>query len=186
MKKTKNKMTEELKMKEERTSGKVLAEIVNTGAYEECSRESHERWMKTKLEQGWTYGPTRDNVNKKNPFMVDYQQLPEKELRMNRVTPYAVVNFLRVDYPDKNLLELKRVLGDLKEGKDQKELQKLSEYVHSHFIAAQLAIGETAGTRNDMTVYESLSPETQSWDSEIAKQVIDFVMRKIKVLEAEK
>jgi hypothetical protein len=167
-------------MEKQRTSGEVLAEIVNNGSFEECCRESHERWRTTKLQQGWTYGPEKDSVRKTNPLMVPYEELPQKERGLNRVTPYSVVNFLRVEYKDKNPSELEKELKELREGRNAKELQRLSEYVHSHFIAAQLARGETVNTRNDLVVYECLTPEVQSWDTEMAKEIMGFVLRGIK------
>lgn len=38
--------------------------------------ESHEQWMKNKLEQGWTYGEIKDESNKTHPCIVPYEELP--------------------------------------------------------------------------------------------------------------
>jgi hypothetical protein len=41
--------------------------------------KSHANWMKTKKEQGWTYGEVKDEAIKKHPCMVDYDDLPEAQ-----------------------------------------------------------------------------------------------------------
>lgn len=38
--------------------------------------QSHESWMKFKLEHGWTYGPVKDQKAKTHPCLVPYKQLP--------------------------------------------------------------------------------------------------------------
>lgn len=38
--------------------------------------DSHKSWMAHKVAEGWTYGPTKDSVQKTHPCMVPYVQLP--------------------------------------------------------------------------------------------------------------
>lgn len=40
---------------------------------------SHENWLKFKQEQGWTYGPVKDEEAKTHPCMVAYYALPEEQ-----------------------------------------------------------------------------------------------------------
>jgi hypothetical protein len=40
---------------------------------------SHENWLKEKLEQGWVYGPIKDPELKQHPCCVPYAQLPEQQ-----------------------------------------------------------------------------------------------------------
>lgn len=37
--------------------------------------QSHESWMKQKLQEGWKYGPTKNPESKEHPCMVPYSQL---------------------------------------------------------------------------------------------------------------
>lgn len=37
----------------------------------------HEAWMKTKLEEGWIYGPDKDPKKKTHPCIVPFEELPE-------------------------------------------------------------------------------------------------------------
>lgn len=46
---------------------------------EEMSKNVHEVWAKTRMEQGWTYGEKRDDVLKQHPCLVAYEELPEDE-----------------------------------------------------------------------------------------------------------
>lgn len=39
-------------------------------------KESHEAWKKEKLEDGWSYGPVKDEEKKQHPCLVDYTDLP--------------------------------------------------------------------------------------------------------------
>lgn len=41
--------------------------------------DSHESWLKHKLEDGWTYGPVKDPEKKQHPCMVPYEELPQEQ-----------------------------------------------------------------------------------------------------------
>lgn len=41
--------------------------------------QSHEGWMRQKLADGWTYGPTKDPAKKEHPCMVSYAELPPEQ-----------------------------------------------------------------------------------------------------------
>lgn len=38
--------------------------------------QSHESWMREKVETGWKYGPIKDPEKKEHPCMVPYNELP--------------------------------------------------------------------------------------------------------------
>ena len=54
----------------------------------------HEAWIKTRMEQGWTYGKKRDDINKKHPCLVPYEQLPEEERTCDRNTSIETLRFI--------------------------------------------------------------------------------------------
>ena len=46
---------------------------------EKLAENAHDVWARQRMEQGWTYGPERDDLRKKHPCLIPYQQLPESE-----------------------------------------------------------------------------------------------------------
>lgn len=40
---------------------------------------SHESWLRNKLDNGWKYGPIKDEQKKEHPCIVDYEQLPVEQ-----------------------------------------------------------------------------------------------------------
>lgn len=53
---------------------------------EKMAENIHEVWSKNRMEQGWSYGPQRDDVNKRHPCLVPYDCLPEDEKFYDRET----------------------------------------------------------------------------------------------------
>lgn len=54
----------------------------------------HDVWMRTRTEQGWTYGPERNDAEKKHPCLVPYDQLPEEEKVYDRNTSIETLRFI--------------------------------------------------------------------------------------------
>ena len=53
---------------------------------EEMAKNVHEVWAETRIKQGWTYGPERDDKLKKHPCLIPYGELPEEEKEYDRGT----------------------------------------------------------------------------------------------------
>ncbi len=53
---------------------------------EQLAENTHEVWAVTRIKQGWTFGPVRDDANKKHPCLVPYSELPESEKVYDRST----------------------------------------------------------------------------------------------------
>ncbi len=53
---------------------------------EKLSENAHDNWSATRLAQGWTLGPERDDNLKKHPCLIPYWELPEHEKDLDRVT----------------------------------------------------------------------------------------------------
>lgn len=45
---------------------------------------THDLWAKGRLEEGWRYGPERDDTRKQHPCLVPYSELPESEKKYDR------------------------------------------------------------------------------------------------------
>ena len=41
--------------------------------------ENHNNWMKKKIEDGWTFGPEKDEIKKTHPDLIPYRDLPQEE-----------------------------------------------------------------------------------------------------------
>lgn len=41
--------------------------------------QSHQSWLRQKLQDGWTWGPTKDVERKTHPCMVEYKDLPDEQ-----------------------------------------------------------------------------------------------------------
>ncbi len=54
----------------------------------------HEVWARTRMEQGWTYGPVRDDARKQHPCLVPYAELPEEEKVYDRNTSQETLRFI--------------------------------------------------------------------------------------------
>lgn len=61
---------------------------------EKMAENVHDVWAKTRIEQGWTYGPERDDTNKKHPCLIPYDELPEDEKVYDRNTSIETLKFI--------------------------------------------------------------------------------------------
>ena len=53
---------------------------------ERLAENAHDVWAARRLAEGWTYGPTRNDVAKKHPDLVSYADLPDAEKQYDRDT----------------------------------------------------------------------------------------------------
>ena len=53
---------------------------------EEIARNVHEVWSASRIAEGWTYGPRRDDRAKTHPCLVPYEELSESEKGYDRAT----------------------------------------------------------------------------------------------------
>ena len=59
------------------------------------AEQVHDRWAKGRMDDGWTYGPQRDDANKKHPCLVPYSELPESEKEYDRATALTTLKLIR-------------------------------------------------------------------------------------------
>jgi hypothetical protein len=53
---------------------------------EQLAENIHEVWSKQRIEQGWTFGPERNDTKKEHPNLVPYNQLSEQDKDYDRST----------------------------------------------------------------------------------------------------
>ena len=61
---------------------------------EALAENVHDAWARGRMDQGWTYGPARDDAAKKHPCLVPYGELPESEKAYDRNTAMATIQFI--------------------------------------------------------------------------------------------
>jgi len=64
----------------------VLLPTSLTPLMEKLAENIHDVWAVTRISQGWSYGPARDDASKKHPCLVPYADLPESEKEYDRKT----------------------------------------------------------------------------------------------------
>ena len=50
------------------------------------ARNAHDAWARQRFEEGWRFGPQRDDSRKEHPSLVPYEGLPESEKQYDRLT----------------------------------------------------------------------------------------------------
>jgi RyR domain len=66
---------------------------------ERLAENTHDVWARQRMADGWTWGPHRDDVAKKNPCLVPYADLPESEKVYDRQTAGEVLKaILKLGY----------------------------------------------------------------------------------------
>ena len=61
---------------------------------EQMAENVHEIWAATRIEQGWIYGPERNDSLKHHPCLVPYSELPEEEKVYDRTTRIETLKFI--------------------------------------------------------------------------------------------
>lgn len=58
---------------------------------ERLARNTHEVWAQNRTQQGWSYGPSRNDERKEHPCLVPYDELPASEQDVDRHTVTAML-----------------------------------------------------------------------------------------------
>ena len=66
-----------------------LSELV-----EQMAKNVHEVWAQSRISQGWTYGPERNDALKHHPCLVAYEELPEVEKAYDRDTALETLKLI--------------------------------------------------------------------------------------------
>lgn len=73
------------------TLDKGLAELI-----ELLARNTHDNWAQKRLEEGWKYGPKRNEHKREHPCLVPYEKLPESEKDYDRQTTIEVLKAIQL------------------------------------------------------------------------------------------
>jgi hypothetical protein len=58
------------------------------------AKNTHDVWAQQRIKDGWTYGPVRDDANKKHPCLVPYEELPKQEKEYDRNTSLETLKLI--------------------------------------------------------------------------------------------
>ena len=61
---------------------------------EQLAKNTHDVWAKSRMEQGWTYGTTRNDAKKETPCLVAYDNLAENEKEYDRNTAIETLKLI--------------------------------------------------------------------------------------------
>ena len=61
---------------------------------EDIAKNVHEVWSAGRMKDGWTYGKERNDVNKKHPCLVPYDELSEEEKEYDRSTSIETIKLI--------------------------------------------------------------------------------------------
>lgn len=62
---------------------------------EAIAENAHEVWAETRRNEGWTYGPKRDDTQKQHPDMLPYNRLPESEKEYDRIMAMNTIKLVK-------------------------------------------------------------------------------------------
>lgn len=62
---------------------------------EAIAENAHEVWAETRRNEGWTYGPKRDDCKKHHPDMLPYNRLPESEKEYDRLMAMNTIKLVK-------------------------------------------------------------------------------------------
>ena len=62
---------------------------------EAIAENAHDIWAAERMQDGWTYGPERNDELKHNPCMVPYSQLPESEKEYDRKMAMQTIKLMK-------------------------------------------------------------------------------------------
>ena len=75
------------------TSGVELSEELQQ-LVEQLAKNVHDIWAVGRLNDGWTYGPERNDTLKHHPCLVDYSDLPDSEKEYDRNTAMETLKMI--------------------------------------------------------------------------------------------
>ena len=61
---------------------------------EQLARNVHENWALGRINDGWTYGPERNDALKQHPCLIEYDELPESEKEYDRKTAIETIKLI--------------------------------------------------------------------------------------------
>lgn len=61
---------------------------------EAIAKNTHDTWAKARMDQGWTYGPMRNDIQKKHPDLIPYSCLSDEEKEYDRASAMSAIKLI--------------------------------------------------------------------------------------------
>lgn len=61
---------------------------------EQLAEHNHDTWAAQRINDGWTYGPTRNDELRHHPCLVPYNDLPDSEKEYDRNTSVGAIKLM--------------------------------------------------------------------------------------------
>ena len=74
------------------TNVELPQELLNLA--EEIAKNVHEVWSQNRMNEGWVYGPVRNDEKRETPCLVPYEELPEEEKAYDRNTAFSTLRLI--------------------------------------------------------------------------------------------
>ena len=58
------------------------------------AKNTHEVWAESRIKDGWTYGVNRNDVLKKHPCLLPYEDIPESEKEYDKTISLSIIKLL--------------------------------------------------------------------------------------------
>jgi hypothetical protein len=131
------------------------------------AEENHESWRAAKAAHGWKYGPESDKDKKTNPYLVDFDKLPDEVRQSNIDAVSGIVSIMA-----------KLGLGFCK--KDDL-LSSIAATIHDNWSLGKIKAGWSYGPDRDdakkihpdLLPFDLLTDEDKSYDIETARGILD-------------
>ena len=105
---------------------------------EAIAENAHEIWAENRRNEGWSYGPNRDDEKKLHPDMVSYSQLPESEKEYDREMAMKTIKLLKklgYDLIKREETELYKVLKQrMLDSEKDFHCRRCGNVIHKHQI----------------------------------------------------
>lgn len=62
---------------------------------EAIAENAHDIWARARMDEGWTYGPVRDDSTKQHPDLIPYAMLPDSEKEYDRIMAMNTLRLVR-------------------------------------------------------------------------------------------
>lgn len=62
---------------------------------EAIAENAHDVWATARKKEGWTFGPERDDANKKHPDLIPYSSLPDSEKKYDRLMALDTIKLVK-------------------------------------------------------------------------------------------
>lgn len=62
---------------------------------EAIAENAHDIWARARMDEGWTYGPVRNDAKKQHPDLVPYSRLPDSEKDYDRIMAMNTLRLVR-------------------------------------------------------------------------------------------